>query len=55
MTKYAKDSKKVDYIDTTTNAALMTPAKLGPVLEAGMDKINISIDEYYLIKYIKIC
>ena len=27
MTKYAKDSKKVDFIDTT-NAALMTPENL---------------------------
>lgn len=44
MIQYAKDSKKVDYIDTTTNAALMTPERAGPVLDAGIDKINISID-----------
>ena len=36
--------KKVDYIDTTTNATLMTPERAGPVLDAGIDKINISID-----------
>ena len=44
MVQYAKDSKKIDYIDTTTNAALMTPERAGAVLEAGIDKINISID-----------
>ena len=44
MIAYAKTSKKVEYIDTTTNASLMTPERLGPVLEAGLDKINISVD-----------
>jgi len=44
MVSYAKKSKKVDYIDTTTNAALMTKERLKPVLDAGIDKINISID-----------
>lgn len=53
MTKYAKDSGKIDYIDTTTNAALMTPEKLEPVLEAGMDKINISIDGMDNEKYLE--
>jgi radical SAM protein with 4Fe4S-binding SPASM domain len=44
MISYAKSSKKVDYIDTTTNASLMTKERLKPVLDAGIDKINISID-----------
>jgi len=44
MISYAKKSGKVDYIDTTTNAALMSKKRLGPVLEAGIDKINVSID-----------
>jgi radical SAM protein with 4Fe4S-binding SPASM domain len=44
MISYAKSSKKVDYIDTTTNASLMTKERLKPVLNAGIDKINISID-----------
>lgn len=44
MIRYAKDSGRVGYIDTTTNASLMTPERLGPVLEAGLDKINISVD-----------
>ena len=44
MIRYAKDSGRVPYIDTTTNASLMTPERLGPVLDAGLDKINISVD-----------
>ncbi len=44
MIRYAKASGRVPYIDTTTNGSLMTPERLGPVLEAGLDKINISVD-----------
>lgn len=44
MIAYAKQSGHVDYIDTTTNGSLITPERLGPVLEAGLDKINISVD-----------
>ena len=44
MIAYAKRSGAVEYIDTTTNGSLITPERLGPVLEAGLDKINISVD-----------
>lgn len=44
MIAYAKASGHVEYIDTTTNGSLMTPERLGPVLKAGLDKINISVD-----------
>ena len=44
MIAYAKASGYVEYIDTTTNGSLMTPERLGPVLRAGLDKINISVD-----------
>ena len=44
MIAYAKQSGAVEYIDTTTNGSLITPERLGPVLEAGLDKINISVD-----------
>jgi radical SAM protein with 4Fe4S-binding SPASM domain len=44
MVAYAKTSERVPYVDTTTNASLLTPGTAGPVLEAGIDKINISID-----------
>jgi len=44
MVAYAKRSGHVDYIDTTTNGTLITPERMGPVLAAGIDKINISVD-----------
>lgn len=44
MVAYAKASGNVEYIDTTTNGTFLTPDRIGPVLEAGLDKINISVD-----------
>jgi radical SAM protein with 4Fe4S-binding SPASM domain len=44
MIAYAKKSGHIDYIDTTTNGTFLTPERVGPVLEAGIDKINISVD-----------
>ena len=44
MIAYAKRSGRVDYIDTTTNGTFLSPERVGPVLEAGIDKINISVD-----------
>lgn len=44
MIAYAKESGFVEYIDTTTNGSLITAERLGPVLEAGLDKINVSVD-----------
>jgi radical SAM protein with 4Fe4S-binding SPASM domain len=44
MVSYAKHSGRVDYIDLTTNGSLIDPDRVGPVLEAGLDKINISVD-----------
>jgi len=44
MIAYAKKSGHVDYIDTTSNGTLLSPDRVGPVLEAGIDKINISVD-----------
>lgn len=44
MIAYAKASGQVDYVDTTTNGTFLSPERLGPVLEAGLDKINISVD-----------
>lgn len=43
MISYAKESGRVPYIDTTTNASLLTPERVGPLVEAGLDKINIPI------------
>lgn len=44
MVKYAKDSGKVLKVDTTTNASLLTPQKSLEIIEAGLDKINISVE-----------
>ena len=44
MVAYAKKSGRVEYIDTTTNGTFLSPDRVGPVLEAGIDKINISVD-----------
>ena len=44
MVAYAKQSGRVGHIDTTTNGSLLSPERVGPVLEAGLDRINISVN-----------
>ncbi|MCT7539716.1 radical SAM protein [Aliarcobacter cryaerophilus] len=44
MVKYAKDSGKVLKVDTTTNASLLNPKRNIEIIEAGLDKINISVE-----------
>jgi radical SAM protein with 4Fe4S-binding SPASM domain len=44
MVAYARRSPHIEYIDTTTNGTFLSPDRVGPVLEAGIDKINISVD-----------
>ena len=53
MISYAKKSGHIEYIDTTTNGTFLTPDRLGPVLEAGLDKINISVDGMTREQYIQ--
>lgn len=53
MIEYAKKSGSVDYIDTTTNGSLFTEEKLSAVIEAGLDKINISVDGMNKEQYLK--
>lgn len=43
MIAYAKRSGHVPYVDTTTNGALIDPSRMGPLIEAGLDKVNISV------------
>jgi radical SAM protein with 4Fe4S-binding SPASM domain len=50
----AKKSGQVEFIDTTTNGSLMTPERLGPVLEAGIDRINISVEGLDRRAYFKV-
>ncbi len=44
MVRYAKESGVVQYIDTTTNGYLLEPERIKPILEAGLDRINISVN-----------
>ena len=44
MVKYAKDSGCCEKVDTTTNASLLHPNKNLEIIEAGLDRINISIE-----------
>jgi len=44
MIRYAKQSGRVPYIDTTTNGYLLTPEKSLELVAAGLDRINISVD-----------
>jgi len=53
MIEYAKQSGNVPYIDTTTNGTLITPERMGPIIEAGLDKINISVDGMNIEQYQK--
>lgn len=43
MVAYAKQSRCAQKIDTTINASLLTPEKNIKMIEAGLDRINISI------------
>jgi MoaA/NifB/PqqE/SkfB family radical SAM enzyme len=44
MIAYAKQSKKVLRIDTTTNGALLRPKLSEDLISAGIDQINISVN-----------
>jgi len=44
MIKYAKDSGNVKYIDTTTNGFLINKYRMKTLINAGLDKINISVN-----------
>ena len=44
MVRYAKESGAVNYIDTTTNGYLLESRRIKPILDAGLDRINISVD-----------
>jgi len=44
MVKYAKDSKRVLTVDTTTNGSLLNPKLNRQIIEAGLDRINISVN-----------
>ena len=44
MVQYAKASDKVLRVDTTTNASLLTPERSLAIIDAGLDRLNISVE-----------
>ena len=44
MVRYAKASSKVLRVDTTTNASLLTPERSLEIIDAGLDRLNISVE-----------
>ncbi len=44
MVRYAKAAPNVLRVDTTTNASLLTPERSLAILDAGLDRINISVE-----------
>jgi MoaA/NifB/PqqE/SkfB family radical SAM enzyme len=44
MVKYAKDNPKILSVDTTSNASLFNSKRNLEIIEAGLDRINISIE-----------
>ena len=44
MVRYAKQSPKVLRVDTTTNASLLTPQRSLQIIDAGLDRLNISVE-----------
>jgi len=55
MVGYAKKSGKILSIDTTTNGSLLTPERVLPVVEAGIDQINISLDGMSDKQFMQFC
>ena len=44
MVRYSKQSSKVLRVDTTTNASLLTPQRSLEIIDAGLDRLNISVE-----------
>ena len=44
MVRYAKESPHVQRVDTTTNASLLTPELSRRIIDAGLDRLNISVE-----------
>lgn len=53
MVAYAKQSGNVPFIDTTTNGTLLKPERVKRLIDAGLDKINISVDGMNNVQYKK--
>ncbi len=53
MVKYAKDSGNILKVDTTTNASLLNPKRNLEIIDAGLDRINISVEGITPQQYLK--
>lgn len=51
MVRYAKASSRVQWVDTTTNASLLTPERSLEIIDAGLDRLNISIEGINALQY----
>ena len=51
MVAYAKASPRVGRVDTTSNAALLTPERSRAILDAGLDRLNISVEGMDAARY----
>ncbi len=54
MVKYARDSNAVDYIDTTTNGLLINNHTMKPIIDNGLDKINISVNGISIRQFLEV-
>ncbi len=55
MIDYAKKSGKIEKIDLATNGALFDKERLAAVIDAGVDRINISVEGVNVEQYKKYC
>jgi len=53
MIKYAKDAKISETIDTTTNGSLLNPKLNLEIIDAGIDRINISVNGITAKQYLE--
>ncbi|MDR2386070.1 MAG: radical SAM protein [Deltaproteobacteria bacterium] len=51
MISFAKEANCCEKIDTTTNASLLSPALSRSLIEAGLDRINISVEGINAAQY----
>ena len=51
MVRYAKESGHCLRVDTTTNASLLTPERSLAIIDAGLDRINISVEGMNAAQY----
>ncbi len=55
MVKYAKDSGCCNAVDTTTNGSMLNPKRNLEIIDAGLDRINISIEGVNRKQYLEFC